>query len=242
MHKTTDEAAEFVKGLQEAVGDYQGTDVLVAPTSLCLDRVAQALAGASIHVAAQNIHAEAKGAFTGEISAPMLKAAGVTHSLVGHSERRKLFHETDEEVRAKVEALLAEGLKPIICLGETLEEREAGQTQTRVETQLRAACEGLSTTQMADVTIAYEPVWAIGTGKTATPKQAQEIHAFLRTKLAALFDTAVAEQTRILYGGSVKPANVKSLMAETDIDGALVGGASLQLDSFTQLVKFADLP
>lgn len=242
MHKTTQESEVFASGLLELIQHVENVDVIVAPTALALDRVAQVLSGSSVGIAAQNVHSHNQGAFTGEIAPSMLKAIGCTHAIVGHSERRQIFGEQDSFIREKVDALLAEGIQPIICIGETLEEREQGQTKARVEAQLRAACENLPLEHVSSITVAYEPVWAIGTGLTATPEQAQEIHAFLRGVLAQLFDETLAQQTRILYGGSVKPANVKALMSETDIDGALVGGASLKLESFTQLVKFPELP
>jgi triosephosphate isomerase len=243
MHKTVDEAASFVQELHASIGGYDQADVVVSPPAIAIDRVCQQVKAdnSNIHVAAQNVHPAASGAFTGEHAVNMLQAAGCTYCIVGHSERRSIFKETDAFIREKVDALLAAGIKPIICIGETLEEREQGQTKERVETQLTAACKGLTTEQAAQITIAYEPVWAIGTGLTATPEQAQDIHAFIRELLGQLFSAEQSQQIRVLYGGSVKPANVKALMAETDIDGALVGGASLKVDSFTQLVKFAEI-
>lgn len=240
MNKTVKEAEAFVAELRKVVAADEAVDVCIAPPAIALDRVTQTLAGSPIMVAAQNVHPEPKGAFTGEISPTMLSALGCHASLVGHSERRQLFGEDDAFLRQKVEALLEYGVQPILCLGETLEEREAGQTIERIDAQLDAALKGLTTGQASHIILAYEPVWAIGTGRTATPEQAQEVHAHIRSRLVDLFNQDTADATRILYGGSVKPSNVHALMSEPDIDGALVGGASLALDSFTQLIKFPE--
>jgi len=245
MNKTISEAVAFVQELNQSltsqVENAQDVDVVVAPTSPALYSVAQALKDSQIQVSAQNVHPKASGAFTGEQSVGMLKDAGCTFCIIGHSERRQIFGEQDAFIREKLDTLLAEGVNPIFCIGESLEEREAGKTFERVSTQLTAAFDGLSTEQALKVVVAYEPIWAIGTGKTATPEQAQEVHAYLRGQLAERYDTETAAQIRILYGGSVKPANVKALMSESDIDGALVGGASLKVDSFTDLVNFRAL-
>ncbi len=239
MNKTIDEAIDFVTKLQEKLNDSEQVDILVAPPALAIHPVAQALPHSSpIQIAAQNVHPEPAGAFTGELSAPMLKAAGASHCLVGHSERRQLFHEDDAFLNRKLKALLKEQLKPIFCIGESLEEREAGKTFERVASQLTEGLKNISKEELLSITIAYEPIWAIGTGKTATPEQAQEVHAFLRSQLAQLYDEKTSQQIRILYGGSVKPNNIRQLMQQNDIDGALVGGASLDVDSFLQLIRF----
>ncbi|MHC4472444.1 MAG: triose-phosphate isomerase [Planctomycetota bacterium] len=240
MHKTRAEAAELAGRLRELVGDVADRDVAVFPPFTALEPVLAALAGSRIEVGAQTCHFEAKGAFTGEVSAEMLADAGVALVLVGHSERREHFGETDLIVRAKLEAVLGAGLKPVVCVGETLEEREAGDTEDVVRTQALVAFEGLTTDQMETVTVAYEPVWAIGTGRTATREQAQEVHAFLRGLLGELFTPELAGDLRIQYGGSVKPDNIGRLMGEPDIDGALVGGASLEAQSFAAIVTNAE--
>ena len=212
-------------------------DLLIAPAAVVIPAVAQALAGSSIALGAQNMHWEDSGAFTGEVSAPMLKAFGVTHVIIGHSERRHVFFETNEFVNKKMVSALKHRLVPIMCIGETLQEREAGKT---VEVVMRQAETGLSAIAAEDagkVVIAYEPVWAIGTGKTATPEHAQLVHGSIREFLGDLWGTAAAAETRILYGGSVTPDNIDSLMAKPDIDGALVGGASLKADSCAKIFR-----
>jgi triosephosphate isomerase (TIM) len=239
MFKTSGEARELIRALaplvQGAVGKVQ---VAVAPPFTALAAACEALRGTGIELAAQNCHFEPQGAFTGEISVPMLAELGVRHGIVGHSERRQLFGETDEGVRKKAAALLRAGLLPIVCVGETLQEREAGRTLEVVSRQVRGALEGLAAADVARLTVAYEPVWAIGTGKTATTAQAQEVHAAVRQLLRQLFGGA-AEEVRIQYGGSVKPENAAELMAQPDVDGALVGGASLKAPDFSNIVKGA---
>ncbi len=239
MFKTTGEARELVRALapllQGAAGKVQ---VAVAPPFTALSAAAEALRGSPIELAAQNCHFEPQGAFTGEISVPMLADLGVKHCIVGHSERRQLFGETDEGVRKKTAALLRAGLLPIVCVGETLQEREAGRTLEVVSRQVRGALDGLTAADVARLTLAYEPVWAIGTGKTATTAQAQEVHAAVRQLLRSLFGAA-AEEVRVQYGGSVKPENAAELMAQADVDGALVGGASLKAPDFSNIVKGA---
>ena len=230
-------AAELAAALREGLSDRPvEADVVVAPTFLALTAVADALAGSDIGVAGQNLHPEPSGAFTGEVSAPMLREAGAGWVLIGHSERRQLFGETDAGVAARLGAALAAGLAPIVCVGETLDQREADATRDVVAGQLAGALADLDASAMARVTLAYEPVWAIGTGRTATDAQAQEVHAAIRAWLAERFDAATAAGTRILYGGSVKPANVAGLLAQADVDGVLVGGASLEAASFLALV------
>ena len=211
-------------------------EVLVAPPFIASPAVAQALAGSTIELGAQNMHFEDSGAFTGEVSAPMLKACGVRHVILGHSERRRIFAESDEFINKKVKTALKHGLAPILCVGETLEERDAGRTVEVVLGQLNRGLDGLESAQIAKITLAYEPVWAIGTGRNATPEQAQSVHGAIR---GALEERAgeVAHATRILYGGSVTPDNVDSLIAKPDIDGALVGGASLKADAFARIVR-----
>jgi triosephosphate isomerase len=239
MHKTAPEARALAREVRAGVEPLGASvDVAVAPPYTGLAAVAAELAGSSVGLAAQNLHWEVQGAFTGEVSAPMLADAGCRFVLVGHSERRQLFGETDESVRRKARAALAAGLHPIICVGETLPEREAGRTLDVVGRQLRAALQGLEAGDVGRLTMAYEPVWAIGTGKTATSAQAQEVHAAIRAILRELAPAA-ADQVRIQYGGSVKPENAAELMSQPDVDGALVGGASLKAGDFVQIVKGA---
>ncbi len=239
MHKTAAEARALLRELRDLVaGAVDSVDVAVAPPFTALQAAAEALQGSRIQLAGQDVHWEASGAFTGEISAPMLAEVGCRHVIVGHSERRQLFGETDEAVRRKAGAVLAAGMRPIVCVGETLAEREGGRTLEVVSRQVRAALSGLPSTAVSALTLAYEPVWAIGTGKTATTAQAQEVHAAIRALVRELAGGA-AEQVRIQYGGSVKPDNAAELMAQPDVDGALVGGASLKAQDFSQIVKGA---
>jgi triosephosphate isomerase len=237
--KTTGEARALVSALAPLLAPLGGkVQVAVAPPFTALAAAAEAIRGTPIELAAQNVHWEPQGAFTGEIGPPMLADLGVRHVIVGHSERRQLFGETDAGVRKKAAAVLQAGMLPIVCVGETLAEREAGRTLEVVSRQVRAALEGLAAGDLQRLTIAYEPVWAIGTGKTATTAQAQEVHAAIRALLAGL-GQGVAEAVRIQYGGSVKPDNAADLMAQPDVDGALVGGASLKAADFSQIVKGA---
>jgi triosephosphate isomerase len=238
MHKTVAEAVALVRELRAGLGADAGVQVAVAPPFTALHAVAGALAGSPLELAAQDVHWEAQGAFTGAISAPMLAEVGCRHGIVGHSERRQLFGETDESVRRKVGALLAANVLPIVCVGETLVEREEGRTLDVVERQVRAALTGLPAASLAALTVAYEPVWAIGTGKTATSAQAQEVHAAIRKLLRELAGAAAGE-IRIQYGGSVKPENAAELLSQPDVDGALVGGASLKAKDFLAIVKGA---
>jgi len=237
MYKTLSEAVTLVEELKSAVAGAPG-DALVAPPFTALAAVVGAARGSSVAVAAQNMHFAKEGAFTGEVSATMLLDIGVTHVILGHSERRQYFAETDDGVARKTKVALDNGLTPISCVGETLAEREAGRTMEVVGRQLDAVLHAVTDDEAKEVVIAYEPVWAIGTGKVATPEQAQEVHAFIRSRIAAKHGRAVADVVRILYGGSVKPDNVKGLMALPDVDGALVGGASLKADSFLKLVHY----
>jgi triosephosphate isomerase len=239
MHKTIAETAALVRELRAALGDVAGkVQVAVAPPFTSLAAAVEAARGSTIEVAAQDVHWEKQGAFTGEVSAAMLADVGCQHGIVGHSERRQLFGETDEAVRKKVGALLAAGVRPIVCVGETLAEREAGRTVEVVDRQVRQGLAGLSVEELGRITIAYEPVWAIGTGKTASAAQAQEVHAAIREMLRDI-GAPVADQIRVQYGGSVKPDNAAELMAQPDVDGALVGGASLKAADFVAIVKGA---
>jgi len=237
MNLSPQAAGELAASLKSALIDETGVDVLVAPTALAIPTVVDALRHTGLMVAAQDIHPSTHGAFTSQVSGPMFREAGCSHALVGHSERRSLFGDDDAVVNAKVHAAFASGLLPILCIGETLEEREAGQAEAVVGRQLAHGLNGLEPDQVVATTIAYEPVWAIGTGVTATPSQAQEMHAFIRGWLGTTYPPFVANQTRIQYGGSVKPANAVELLNQPDIDGALVGGASLTAESFVAIVR-----
>ena len=237
MHKTTGEAAEFVEKFLPLVKGATDVDVVIAPTFTALDRTGQALSGSNVALGAQNVNPEEKGAFTGEISVGMLRDLGVAYGIVGHSERRALYHEDDAFVARKAEALLSAGIRPIVCVGETLEEREAGRTLEVVSEQLAGSLATVKPQEATDVVVAYEPVWAIGTGKTATPEIAQEVHAHVRARLVDAFGDA-GDAMRIQYGGSVKPDNVDELMAQPDIDGALVGGAALDPEAFARIACF----
>jgi len=244
MNKTSAEGATLIKELKDALpckGNPEccTVEVLVCPPFTTLPAVIAEARGTCIHVGAQNVHWAANGAFTGELSAAMLKDVDVTHAIIGHSERRQYFGETDATVNQRTKAALAGGLVAIVCVGETLAEREAGQTFVVCEKQVKDGLASLSAADMANVVIAYEPVWAIGTGKVATDAQAQEVHAFIRTTLGALFGGAVAAQTRILYGGSMNAGNAKGLLAMPDIDGGLIGGASLKAPDFATIVSSA---
>jgi triosephosphate isomerase len=238
MNKTVAESLDLVHSLQVELGNVKEVDIVVCPPFTALSEVSKViLESKSIRLGAQNMSENNFGAFTGEICAGMLKEFSVRYVILGHSERRQFQKESDALINAKAKAALGAALKPIVCVGETLAERESGVTEKVVDTQVTGCLAGLTKEQMADVVIAYEPVWAIGTGKTATSAQAQEVHAFIRRRVAALFDEAVAKGLRILYGGSVKPANTRELMSQPDVDGALVGGASLEARSFSDIVK-----
>lgn len=228
-----------MKEIAQGIGRQTEVDVLVCPPFTALESVGRALEETNVKLGAQNMHFESSGAFTGEVSAPMLRDLFVTHVILGHSERRALFGEDDQLINQKVLAALNTELRPVFCVGETLEEREAGDTLKVVQTQLEAGLKGVSNEQAASVILAYEPVWAIGTGKVATSDQAQEVHAFIRGLLKKLFGDTVSQKVRILYGGSMKPANAPELLAQKDIDGGLIGGASLEARSFVDLVKAA---
>ena len=239
MHKAPAEADALAEALKRALVDQAAVDVAVAPPSLALPAVVARLKHSGVGVAAQDLHEAPSGAFTGCVSGEMLRSVGVTWALVGHSERRHIFGETDAVVQKKVAACFRSGLLPILCIGETLPEREAGQEETVVARQLDIALKGLPADQVAAVTIAYEPVWAIGTGKVATPQQAQDMHAFIRGWLGTHYPAFVARTVRILYGGSVKASNAAGLLEKPDIDGALVGGAALDAAEFLAIVAAA---
>ena len=240
MHFTVAEAVALVEELNKGSSRLGDREVVVAPPFTALAGVASALAGSPIQLSAQNCYWESQGAYTGEISPPMLRDLGCHYVIVGHSERRQYFGETNETVNRKVVALLPLDLQPILCIGETVEEREAGKTLDILADQLKGGLAGLEAEQSSRLVLAYEPVWAIGTGLTATPEQAQEAHAFIRESLAKRFNNAVANNIRILYGGSVKAENVDELMAKPDLDGALVGGASLKAASFIRIIDFEE--
>jgi triosephosphate isomerase len=238
LHNTSSQGVALVKELAKLTVDAEGVDIVVCPTFTTLTAVANALDGTNIHLGAQNLHWEKKGAFTGEVTAEMLRDVCCEYVLVGHSERRQYFAETDETVNKKVKAALEGKLIPIMCVGESLEEREAGTTEKLVGKQVKAGLEGLTKDQVATVVVAYEPIWAIGTGRTATADQANEVCAFIRRTIAEIFGQETADKTRIQYGGSVKADNIAELMGKSDIDGALVGGASLDAVGFSKIVKF----
>jgi triosephosphate isomerase len=237
MYKTATEAVDTARRLIERVEDVRETDVMIAPAFTALEPVAQVTRGTHVALGAQNLHWEKEGAFTGEVSAGMLVAAGCSHVIIGHSERRQYFGESDRDINRKIKAA-AESLIPVFCVGESEAQREAGDTFSVLDKQVQKGLESVSSSVLEKLVLAYEPVWAIGTGKTATSDQAQEVHAYLRKRIAELYDGSVAEGLRILYGGSVKPDNIAELMSMPDIDGALVGGASLDAESFSRIVRF----
>ena len=238
MYKTIAEAVDFIEKIKPLAAQAGHCEVIVAPPFTALAAAAVAAKGSKVWVAAQNCHWDKEGAHTGDISTGMLRDAGCTHAIIGHSERRHDCGETDEQVNKKVKAALAAGLTPIVCVGETLAEREKGQTEKVLERQFMVGLAGLTAADFSRIIIAYEPVWAIGTGRTATPEMAAEAHRSLRRLARQQFGESEAGGIRILYGGSVKPDNVGGLMAQEEIDGALVGGASLKVDSFTALVNY----
>ncbi|MHC1760594.1 MAG: triose-phosphate isomerase [Negativicutes bacterium] len=238
MFKTTAEALALVQELAASVDGASGREIVICPPFTALSSVKPALAGTNIKLGAQNLNWEAQGAFTGEISAPMLKDVGCEYVIIGHSERRQFFAETDENVSRKLKAALSAGLIPIVCVGESLAEREAGITSTVVGNQIKLGLAGLSPNDAKSIIIAYEPIWAIGTGRTATAADANAMCSFIRLIVTGMFGTPVADSMRIQYGGSVKPDNIDELMATSDIDGALVGGASLKAADFARIVNF----
>ena len=238
MYKTPDQARDFFRDFLPLVQGHERDEIVVCPTYLALDAAVNAAKGSNVTVGAQNLHWEREGAFTGEINAAMLLAVGATHVIVGHSERRQYFGETDDTVNLKLKSALEAGLVPIVCVGEVLEEREAGLTDDVLRRQCVRAFHKVSARKAAKLVVAYEPVWAIGTGKTATPQLASDAHAMIRGEAAKAFGQEFADNLRILYGGSVKPENATALMSEAEIDGGLVGGASLDPKSFSAIVKY----
>ncbi len=236
MYKTVHEAVVFVKEFRSIVKDVTDVEIVVAPPFTALHAVAEAARNTPVGVSGQNLHWEREGAFTGEISAGMLKEAGAEYVIIGHSERRRLFHETDETVNQKLVAALGAQLTPIVCIGETLEERERDETLAVLDRQVKAGLDGMTGEQVEALVIAYEPVWAIGTGRNATPAQAGEAHAHIRSRLRQWFGAHAADHCHVIYGGSVKPDNIHDLMLLPDVDGALVGGASLDIRAFSDIV------
>ena len=239
MHLTGVEARELVTAIVKASVDLQEAEIVVAPPFTVLDEVKELIEGSSVQLGAQNLFWEEKGAYTGEISGPMLKDVGCQYVIVGHSERRQYFREADADVNKKIKAALKFGLFPIVCIGESLEERERGETMVKVSRQIEDGLDGIGADSFRHIILAYEPIWAIGTGKTATPAQAEEVQGFIREKLAQKYGNDLANCAIILYGGSVKPANSYALLSEKNIDGFLVGGASLEAKSFVQITKEA---
>lgn len=237
---TPKEVNEMLKKLIPLIKNIANVDVVIAPPYTVLLSAFEILKGTTIKLGAQNMYFEEKGAFTGEISPNFLKKIGVEYVILGHSERRNIFHETDELVNKKLMKALSLGLKPIVCIGEHLEEREAGKTKEIIKLQMNESFKSLSKKQMSETIIAYEPIWAIGTGRTATPEQAEEIHVFIRELISQKFDPGTANKVRIQYGGSIKPANAKELFLKENIDGGLVGGASLLADSLSQIINAAE--
>jgi triosephosphate isomerase len=241
MNGSPKEAQQLLEGLKNQLSSIpEGIDVLVCPPSISLTTAIKTVEGTAIHVGAQNVYFEDNGAFTGEISTQMINEVGCTHVIVGHSERREHFGETDAIVNAKVKRTLSAGLQPIICVGETLDQRQEGNHQAIVKQQVDAALNKLDKEQAQKIVLAYEPIWAIGTGETATPDQAEEMHALIRENMDFLYDEETAENLRILYGGSMKPKNAKELLRQPDVDGGLIGGASLKADSFAEIIEIAE--
>jgi triosephosphate isomerase len=237
MYKTVSEAVVFVKELRTAVKDVDRVEIVLAPAFTAVHAVAEAARNTNIGVAAQDLYWEREGAFTGEVSAEMIREAGAAYAIVGHSERRRLFGESDAIVNRKAMAAIGAGLTPIVCIGETLEEREREETLAVLDRQIKDGLDRITAEQVAEIVLAYEPVWAIGTGRTATAAQAGEAHAHIRTRLRQWFGADAAERCHIIYGGSVKPDNIRELIAEADVDGALVGGASLDVRGFADIVS-----
>jgi len=237
MFKTVAETVSYVNDLRALIADVRGVDTAIAPPFTSLAAAAEAAKGSAISVSAQNMHWEREGAFTGEISAAMIRGTGATHVIIGHSERRTLFGETNESVNKKMHAALTAGLVPIVCIGETLQQRDNDETMAVLDTQIKEGLDRLTGEQLSGIVLAYEPVWAIGTGRNATPAQAGEAHFHIRQRLKQWFGLDASEKCRVLYGGSVKPDNIAKLVAEPDVDGALVGGASLDPKSFFAIIS-----
>jgi len=240
MNKTASEAKAFFEEFKPLVADVKNAEIIIGAPFTALETATRETKGSNIKIAAENMNAKESGAYTGEVSPLMLKDLGVEYVILGHSERREYYHETDEIINEKVKSALAHDLKPILCIGEKLEEREAGTTNDVVKTQITGGLKDVTAAEMANVVLAYEPVWAIGTGKTATPEQAQEVHAFIRGLLTDLYGKEVAENVTVQYGGSMNDANAADLIAQTDIDGGLVGGASLIPEKFAVIIKAGD--
>lgn len=239
MNKTVAEAIDLATAIKRDLGDCKDVDIVLCPPFTALRSVSEAITDSHVDLGAQNMHWEKSGAYTGEVSAPMLRELYCHYVILGHSERRAYFFETDEIVNKKTKSALASNLQPIVCVGETLEERESGKTEEVITTQIRGSLADLSPRELVSCILAYEPVWAIGTGKTASPEQAQEVHALIRRLLLELADEAVAQSVRIQYGGSVKPSNARELFGQPDIDGGLIGGAALEARSFIEIVRAA---
>ena len=238
LFKTQTQTRDFFRALLPELEGCDHCDVIVAPPFTALQTAVEAIQGSSVAISAQDVYWEEQGAFTGEVSAPMLRDVGCQYSIIGHSERRQYFGETDQTVSRKISAVIGQGMKAIVCVGETLEERESGAAEETVQRQLRDGLAQLTGPELSNIIIAYEPVWAIGTGRTATPEIAEQMHAAIRGVVSGIYDEAAAGALQILYGGSVKPENITELMGQADIDGALVGGASLQADSFAAVVWY----
>jgi triosephosphate isomerase (TIM) len=236
MFKTVHEAVVFIKEFRSIVKDIDDVEIVVAPAFTAIHAAAEAARNSPIGIAAQDVYWEREGAFTGAVSAGMIKEAGAEYAIIGHSERRRLFHETDESVNRKLMAALGAQLTPIVCIGETLEEREGNQTFDVLDRQIKAGLDGLAGDQVGALVLAYEPVWAIGTGRNATPEQAGEAHAHIRSRLRSWFGGHAGDHCHVIYGGSVKPDNIHALILQADVDGALVGGASLDLKGFSEIV------
>lgn len=237
MNKTILEAIELVNGLKRELSEIENIDIVVIPPYTALSEISDMLSGSNIELGAQDVHWEEKGAFTGEVSPIMLKDLGIKYVIIGHSERRTYFGETNETVNKKVKSSIKGGLSPIMCVGECLEERESGKTFDVIKNHVEGGLKGISKEDILKIVIAYEPVWAIGTGRTATPEQAEETHKYIRELLRRMYDESIAEDLRIQYGGSVRPDNIKDLISQEDIDGALVGGASLEIEQFVPIVR-----
>ena len=240
LNKNPQETVEFVNAVKAELPNSSDVETVICAPAVDLPALLESAKGSELHVGAENCYFENEGAYTGETSPMVLKDMGVDYVIIGHSERREYFHETDEDINKKAKAIFANGMKPILCCGESLETREANKAEEFVQGLLKADLEGLTAEQVSNTVIAYEPIWAIGTGKTATADQAEEMCRAIRNTVADLYDESVAEKVRIQYGGSVKPANVKEIMSKEDIDGGLIGGAALQPDSFLQLAHYKD--
>ena len=239
MFKTVQETVFYVKEFRSLVKDIEGVEIVLAPPFTAVHAAAEAARNSNVGIAAQDVYWEREGAFTGQVSAGMVREAGADYVIIGHSERRTLFGETDETVNRKVGAAIAAGLVPIVCIGERLEERERGDTLSVLDRQIKGAFDAVTGEQIGALVVAYEPVWAIGTGRTATAAQAQEAHAHVRQRLRQWFGATAADECHVIYGGSVKPENARELISQPDVDGALVGGASLDVNAFTEIVRRA---